>query len=104
MEGGRGRSKGVRPRRCRHHAARGRNAAEVQGYNSTYARVRGLMKSDTLFDLEREPASVRDRYGPTDFGQHALIARRLIEAGVPMVKVAGSAGERRAVNIRITAA
>jgi hypothetical protein len=67
---------------------RGRNAAEVQGYNSTYARVRGLMKSDTLFDLEREPAAVRDRYGPTDFGQHALIARRLIEAGVPMVKVA----------------
>jgi hypothetical protein len=67
---------------------RNRNAAEVQGYNSTYDRVRGLMKSDTLFDLEREPAAVRDRYGPTDFGQHALIARRLIEAGVPMVKVA----------------
>jgi Protein of unknown function (DUF1501) len=67
---------------------RGRDAAEVQGYNSTYARVRGLMKSDTLFDLEREPPAVRDRYGRTDFGQHCLIARRLLEAGVPMVKVA----------------
>lgn len=67
---------------------RSRNAAEVQGYNSTYARVRGLMQSDSLFDLDREPAAVRDRYGPTDFGQHALIARRLLEAGVPMVKVA----------------
>jgi hypothetical protein len=66
---------------------RGRDAEEVQGYNSTYARVRGLMQSDSLFDLEREPAAVRDRYGPTDFGQHALIARRLLEAGVPMVKV-----------------
>ncbi len=66
---------------------RARETAEVEGYNSTYARVRGLMQSDTLFDLEREPASVRDRYGRTDFGQHALIARRLIEAGVPMVKV-----------------
>ena len=31
---------------------------------------------------------MRDRYGRTDFGQHALIGRRLIEAGVPMVKVA----------------
>lgn len=65
-----------------------RDAAEVKGYNSTYARVRGLMKSDALFDLEQEPAAARDRYGPTDFGQHALVARRLIEAGVPMVKVA----------------
>jgi len=60
----------------------------VQGYNSAYARVKGLMRSDALFDLDKEPASVRDRYGKTDFGQHALIGRRLIEAGVPMVKVA----------------
>jgi hypothetical protein len=66
---------------------RGRDAELVQGYNSTYARVRGLMKSDALFDLEKEPAKVHERYGPTDFGQHALIARRLLEAGVPMVKV-----------------
>ena len=66
---------------------RGRDAAEVVGYNSTYARVRGLMRSDALFDLGREPDKVRDRYGRTDFGQHALIGRRLIEAGVPMVKV-----------------
>lgn len=67
---------------------RSRQAAEVKGYNSTYARVRGLMNSDSLFDLEQEPAQVRERYGHTDFGEHALIARRLIEAGVPMVKVA----------------
>jgi hypothetical protein len=66
---------------------RGRNAEEVQGYNSTYARVRGLMKSDSLFDLERESPRVRDWYGRTEFGQHALIGRRMVEAGVPMVKV-----------------
>jgi uncharacterized protein (DUF1501 family) len=64
-----------------------RDAEQVQGYNSAYARVKGLMKSDALFDLEREPEKVRARYGKTDFGQHALIGRRLIEAGVPMVKV-----------------
>jgi hypothetical protein len=66
---------------------RGREAAEVVGYNSTYARVRGLMRSDALFDLEKEPPAIRDRYGKTDFGQHCLIARRLLEADVPMVKV-----------------
>jgi len=31
---------------------------------------------------------MRDRYGPTQFGEQALIARRLIEAGVPFVRVA----------------
>ncbi len=60
----------------------------VQGYNAAYARVRGLMSSDHLFNLEQEPAATRDRYGKTQFGQHCLLARRLLEAGVPMVKVA----------------
>jgi hypothetical protein len=66
---------------------RGRKTAEVEGYNNAYSRVRDLMKVDALFDLEKEAPRMRDRYGRTDFGQHALIARRLIEAGVPMVKV-----------------
>src|SRR5207248_6962616 len=35
---------------------RGRDAEQVQGYNSAYSRVKGLMRSDALFDLEREPA------------------------------------------------
>ncbi|MCP4890887.1 MAG: DUF1501 domain-containing protein, partial [Planctomycetaceae bacterium] len=43
---------------------------------------------DHLFDIEREPQSVRDHYGPTQFGQQCLIARRLAESGVPFVKVA----------------
>ncbi len=60
----------------------------VHGYNSAFQKVRGLMQSDHLFDLEREPAKVRDRYGKTPFGQQALLARRLLEAGVPMVKLA----------------
>ena len=60
----------------------------VDGYNSAYQKVRGLMQSDHLFDLEREPQAVRDRYGKSPFAQQALIARRLLEAGVPMVKVA----------------
>jgi arylsulfatase A-like enzyme len=40
------------------------------------------------FDLSYEPDAVRARYGPRTFGQSCLLARRLVEAGVPFVKVA----------------
>jgi hypothetical protein len=40
-----------------------------------------------VFDLRREPAAVRERYGPTTVGQSLLLARRLIEAGVSLVTV-----------------
>jgi Protein of unknown function (DUF1501) len=38
------------------------------------------------FEIEREPAAVRDRYGRHLMGQSLLLARRLIEAGVPIVQ------------------
>jgi hypothetical protein len=39
------------------------------------------------FDINAEPATVRDRYGRHTFGQSALLARRLVEAGVSFVTV-----------------
>src|SRR5204862_6692653 len=39
------------------------------------------------FDLSREPDRVRDRYGRNIHGQAVLRARRLVEAGVPLVTV-----------------
>lgn len=39
------------------------------------------------FDLDTEPTRVRDRYGRSRFGQSCLLARRLVEAGVPLVRV-----------------
>ncbi len=39
------------------------------------------------YDLAREPAAVRDRYGRHHFGQSCLLARRLVEAGVSLVQV-----------------
>jgi uncharacterized protein (DUF1501 family) len=39
------------------------------------------------FDLSQEPAAVRDAYGRTLFGQGCLLARRLVERGVPFVEV-----------------
>ena len=37
------------------------------------------------FDLSQEPAAVRERYGRHTWGQSHLLARRLVEAGVPFV-------------------
>ncbi len=65
-----------------------RPSAAVQSHMNAYQRVRGLMSSEQLFNVENEPADVRVRYGPTQFGEQCLIARRLVEAGVPFVKVA----------------
>jgi hypothetical protein len=39
------------------------------------------------FDLDKESAAVRDRYGRDTFGASVLLARRLVEAGVPFVTV-----------------
>jgi len=44
-------------------------------------------KTRKAFDLDRETIAVRDNYGRTPFGQSALAARRLIEAGVRFVTI-----------------
>jgi hypothetical protein len=41
----------------------------------------------TAFDLAQEPGEVRDAYGKSVFGQGCLLARRLIERGVPFIEV-----------------
>jgi hypothetical protein len=68
--------------------ARGRASTALSSHNEAYQRVKGLMASDTLFDVTKEPQKIRDAYGPTQFGEQALVARRLVEAGVPFVRVA----------------
>lgn len=40
-----------------------------------------------LFDLSQEPAALRDKYGRSTFGQSCLMARRLVESGVPYVAI-----------------
>jgi uncharacterized protein (DUF1501 family) len=67
--------------------AAGRQSAPLASHNEAYGRVRGLMTSEKLFDIEQESAAMRDKYGRTLFGEQTLIARRLVEAGVPFVKV-----------------
>jgi hypothetical protein len=65
-------------------------AAEVRSLDGYQQRAFGLLSSPATskaFDLAAEPAALRDRYGRTQFGQCCLLARRLAEAGVPMINV-----------------
>ena len=66
---------------------KGRASDTMNSQNEAYQRVRGIMASEKLFDITQEPQKVRDRYGPTQFAEQVLIARRLVEAGVPFVRV-----------------
>jgi hypothetical protein len=58
-------------------------------HQNAYRRAERLMSeaATQTFDLSREPARLRDAYGRTRFGQSCLLARRLIERGVPFVEV-----------------
>ena len=55
----------------------------------TEERAYQLMFGDTrkLFDLTQEKDELRDRYGRNTFGQSCLMARRLVESGVPYVTI-----------------
>ncbi|CEF49282.1 unnamed protein product [uncultured bacterium] len=67
--------------------SQGRHTPALGSHNEAYQRVRGLMASEKLFDVTQEPQKMRDLYGPTMFGEQVLVARRLVEAGVPFVRV-----------------
>jgi hypothetical protein len=64
-------------------------AASPLAHDTVYQRAIRMMGSDTTkaFDLSGEPNEVRDAYGRGRFGQGCLMARRLIERGVPFVEV-----------------
>jgi len=62
----------------------------MRGYDTAHARAVSLTTSPSAkaaFDLAKESAKVRERYGPSAFGQGCLLARRLIEGGVRYVQV-----------------
>jgi uncharacterized protein (DUF1501 family) len=67
---------------------RGLEPAEAMGAH--YRRAFSILSKPEVavaFDLSREPPAVRDRYGMNVHGQSVLQARRLVEAGVPLVTV-----------------
>lgn len=63
---------------------------EVEAMGSHYERAFSLLSTPAAaraFDLSREPMKLRERYGMNRHGQSVLQARRLVEAGVPLVTV-----------------
>jgi hypothetical protein len=61
-----------------------------QNTSTEYDQAHRLITSKaakTAFDLSAEPAKVRNRYGRKTIGQSCLLARRLVERGVPFVTV-----------------
>ncbi len=57
----------------------------VEGLDTFHQQALDILRSDktkNAFDLSKEPAKLREAYGLDAFGQGALAARRLIEAGV----------------------
>lgn len=65
-------------------------SASAQRFDTFYQKAFDLLSSSAArkaFDLSAEATPTRDLYGKTEFGQRCLLARRLAEAGVPMVNV-----------------
>jgi hypothetical protein len=54
---------------------------EEKAYGMMFGEIRGL------FDLSSEKDTVREQYGRNTFGQSCLMARRLVESGVPYVTI-----------------
>ena len=66
------------------------SSAEVATSDALQRRAFSLLadrRAVEAFDLTREPLAVRERYGMNIHGQAVLQARRLVEAGVPLVTV-----------------
>lgn len=82
-----------RRRRLLHPGCPERHLADLpvsSGADGHYERAFNLLTSaetHRAFDLEAEPARMREAYGMHRHGQSVLLARRLIEAGVPLVCV-----------------
>ena len=62
---------------------------QIEEWQKIHASAVDFMNSDRLavFDISKEPAAVRARYGDSFPGKAALIARRLAEAEVPFIEV-----------------
>ncbi|AMV34496.1 hypothetical protein VN12_20390 [Pirellula sp. SH-Sr6A] len=62
----------------------------VSSYDDNYEQGYELVQTpeaQKAFDVDSEPDVLREAYGRNAFGQRALLARRLVEAGVPFVTI-----------------
>jgi hypothetical protein len=63
--------------------------ASLDAFTKSSEQAYDLILGDAgkVFDLSQEPDTMRDRYGRNTFGQSCLVARRLVERGVPYVTI-----------------
>jgi len=62
---------------------------EVAEHQKLYQKAARMIKSSQMktFELDGEPDSVRAAYGDSQFGRSCLLARRLVETGIPCVEI-----------------
>lgn len=66
-------------------AAAGDPAVAADEFFAQGLKLIGSRQAQTAFDIHQEPSPLRTAYGRHPFGQRALLARRLVGAGVPFV-------------------
>ncbi len=61
----------------------------VEDHRKVLGKTFDLLTSAQMqaFEVEKEPEEMKEKYGKNNFGQGCLLARRLVEAGVPFVEV-----------------
>jgi Protein of unknown function (DUF1501) len=66
-----------------------RPGVPAETHRAAYDKAVRMMRSEAVkaFDLDGEPEELRDAYGRNRFGQGCLLARRLVERGVPFIEV-----------------
>jgi hypothetical protein len=72
----------------------------AESHRTAYRRAVTMMRSSVVkaFNLDEEPAKLRDAYGRNLFGQGCLLARRLVERGVPFIEVSLNGWDTHAQN------
>ncbi len=66
---------------------RDHKATPFESHRLAKERSLRLVRARNVFDVSKEWPKARDRYGDSEFGRRCLMARKLIEAGVPFVEV-----------------
>ena len=78
--------------------ARRHKAETVRMHRQAYEAARRLQNVQSVFKIDDEWEKYRDLYGDSAFGRRCLMARRLIEEGVPFVEVGQSSYDSHADN------
>jgi len=74
-------------------------AASAQAEDQAYELILG--DAGKVFDLSQEKDEMRERYGRNTFGQSCLVARRLVERGVPYITIDSKGWDTHKQNFQV---